>query len=85
MVSTGKYDAATKTYTFQGTFPNPVTGKDEKARQAVKVIDDNKHVFEMHGNDMGTGKEFKMMEITYTRTGAAPAFPAGTGADGAGR
>jgi hypothetical protein len=85
MLSTGKYDAASKTYTFQGTFSNPVTGKDEKARQVVKVIDDNKHVFEMHGNDMSNGKEFKMMEITYTRTGAAPAFPAGTGADAAGR
>ncbi len=85
MVSTGKYDAASKTFTFTGSFPNPITGKDEKAREVVKIIDDNKHVFEMYGNDMGTGKEYKMMEIIYTRTGAAPAFPTGTGADGAGR
>lgn len=76
MVSNGKYDPATKTFTMTGSFTNPVTKKDEKAREVVKIIDDNKHVMEMYGPDPATGKEYKMMEITYTRAGAAA--PAGT-------
>lgn len=75
MLSSGKYDAASKTFTMTGTYPNPITGKDEKAREVIKIVNNNKHTMEFYGNDMVTGKEYKMMEITYTRTGGAE--PAG--------
>lgn len=83
MLSTGKYDPATKTFTLNGTFTNPMTGQDEKAREVIKIIDDNKHVMEMWGASPTDGKDTKMMEITYTRPGKGPepAKPAGKDAD----
>ena len=66
MVSTGTADASGKTFTATGTVDDVVTGKPATFREATKVIDANTHVMEMFGADK-TGKEFKMMEIVYTR------------------
>jgi len=48
------------------TYKDPMTMKDTKVKMVGRKIDANKHVLEsfMIGED---GKEFKNMEITYTR------------------
>jgi hypothetical protein len=66
MYAEGTFDAATKTFTFLGDMPDPIAGKYVKVRNTEKWIDDSKWIMESHtkGKD---GKEFKNMEITYTR------------------
>lgn len=66
MVSAGSYDAAGKTMTLTADMDDFMTGKRVTMREVVRIVDANKHVFEMYGPDP-TGKEFKMMEIVYTR------------------
>ena len=44
---------------------DPIKGP-VKWRAVTKIVDDNTQVFEMYGTDK-TGKEEKMMEMTYTR------------------
>lgn len=48
------------------TQKDPMTGKDTKVKMVSRIIDDNKFTLEsyMIGDD---GKEFKTMEIVYTR------------------
>jgi hypothetical protein len=48
------------------TYKDPMTMKDTKVKMVARKIDANKHVLESFtiGDD---GKEFKNMEITYTR------------------
>lgn len=67
MLSTGSYDAGTKTFTLTGSFTDPM-GAEQKAREIIKVVSADKHVFEMWGAGPD-GKDFKMMEIVYTRPG----------------
>ena len=67
MTGTGTYDPAKKEITFKGESPDPLSGQLHKPWRAVtRIVSNDKHVFEMHvaGPD---GKEFKEMEITYTR------------------
>jgi hypothetical protein len=66
MNAEGTYDAATKTFKYTYEYPEPASGKYLKGRSVDKWIDDNKIVSEMYGQDK-TGKEIKMMEITFTR------------------
>jgi len=67
MVMRGKWDAATKTINLTGKQKNPVNGLECTMRQVYKIVDDNNEMMEMYGPDPKTGKEFKMMEIKYTR------------------
>lgn len=67
MASKGQMDAAGKVVTFVGWYPDVMQGmKDIKYKTVEKLISANEHVMEMYmvGDD---GKEFKTMEITYTR------------------
>ena len=64
-VSSGKYDEASGNYKYEGTMYDAMGGKDTKFTTVMKQIDDNNILFEMYGNF--EGKEFKMMEMTYTR------------------
>jgi hypothetical protein len=66
MISTGSADATGKVMTFTAEIDDVLTGKKAAVREVVRVIDNNKHVFEMYGPDK-SGKEFKTMEIVYTR------------------
>jgi hypothetical protein len=70
--SEGTYDAATKTLTSASEGLDPMTGKTKKSRDLVRIEGDDKMVREMwtKGPD---GKDFKVMEITYTRKAAAAA------------
>ena len=58
----GTYDAATKTITLTGTEQDPMTGKEMKMRETLKMVDDHTEVTAMY--DITGGKEIKMMEIT---------------------
>ena len=63
----GTWDDAAKAFNFKGKMVCPANGKECEMREVYKIIDDNTHVMEMYGPDMKTGKEFKGMEIKFTR------------------
>mgnify|MGYP000002783819 CR=1 FL=1 len=63
---TGSYDDAARVYTYEGQYPDPMTGKDKPMRIVMKVVDDNKHVSEFFDPAPG-GKWTKTMELSYTR------------------
>ncbi len=66
MVSTGHADPSGKVITMTGKMDDVVAGKTVTVREVNRVVDNDHTVFEMYGPDK-SGKEFKMMEITYTR------------------
>ena len=69
MQSSMQYDAATKTFAENGTFACPMTGeKDKWYRSVTKITDKDHYSMEMYFKD-DKGKEFKSMEILYTRAG----------------
>lgn len=63
-ISEGTYDAATKTFTYDGDY-DIAPGVKRKVRETVKVIDKDHHVMEWFENR--GGQEVKTMEISYTR------------------
>jgi hypothetical protein len=65
MISTGTMDND-HTWTFKGSMPDAMTGKDAPFEETITVKDKDHHTFEMRsaGPD---GKMFKMMEIAYSR------------------
>jgi hypothetical protein len=63
---TGTYDEATKTYTYDGTYPDPTAGKELPTRMAIRIVSANQHVMEWY-DPTPDGKWQKVMEITYTR------------------
>jgi hypothetical protein len=67
MDATGSYNAGTKTFTYNTNHSCPMAGKRVTGRSIEKWIDNDHMVMEMHGPWPETGKEYKMMEITYTR------------------
>lgn len=64
MMSTGTGDG--KSWTFKGSMPDPMTGKDAAMDEKITVLDADHHTMEMWspGPD---GKMFKSMEIAYSR------------------
>ncbi|MFQ5430276.1 MAG: DUF1579 domain-containing protein [Phycisphaerae bacterium] len=66
MADFGVCDESGKVFTFESTHPDPMTGKPVKMKSVTRVVNKDKHVFEMfrEGPD---GKMFKNLEITYTR------------------
>ncbi len=67
MNGTGELSADGKTLTRKYTFSCPLTKKPAVIRQVETNVDANTKKIEMFGNDPKSGKEFKMMEIAYTR------------------
>lgn len=68
MKNSGTYDPKTKTISSSGTFSCPMTGEKERwFRTELKIVSNDKHTYTSYGKDP-SGKEFKEMEITYTRT-----------------
>jgi hypothetical protein len=63
----GTWDEAAKAINFKGKMICPANGQECEMREVYKIIDDNTHVMEMYGPDMKTGKEYKSMEIKFTR------------------
>ena len=66
MTSEGTVDDTGKQFHMAGTFDDPMTGKQRAFRSISRLIDDNSYVEEMFYTD-DTGKEFKSVEVTYTR------------------
>lgn len=66
MTSEGECDKSGATFTVIGDYLDPMTGQSQKAKTVIKVLDQNKHLFEMYmvGPE---GEESKSMEITYLR------------------
>jgi len=64
----GVWNASTKSIEFKGKMTDPSRpGKDCNVREVFTFVDDNTQKMEMFGPDHKTGKEFKTMEINYTR------------------
>lgn len=66
MVMEGSYDEGTKTISTSGTMTDPMTGKDCTVRETMQFVDDNTQIMEMY-SEGPDGKEYKNMEIKYTR------------------
>jgi hypothetical protein len=66
MLSTGSLAADGKTWNFKATMADPVTGKDATSDEKITIIDADHHTLEMWGPGPD-GKNFKMMEIAYSR------------------
>ena len=66
MISRGTCDASGKVFTYSGTSTDPFTGQLKKDKSVVRIINNDKHVFEMFsfGPD---GREFQSLTVTYTR------------------
>ncbi|HEY0041490.1 MAG TPA: DUF1579 domain-containing protein [Flavisolibacter sp.] len=67
MTMKGTWDEATKSINLKGKMVCPANGIECEMREVYKIVDDNTHIMEMYGPDMKTGKEFKGMEIKFTR------------------
>jgi Protein of unknown function (DUF1579) len=65
MVSEGTCDAK-QACTYTGSWTHPVTKKLTKSRMATRWTSPTTQIFEMYGPDR-SGKEMKMLEITYTK------------------
>jgi len=66
MITEGPWDAASKSITLKGRMVDPTTGKNVDVKEIFKPIDNNYQVMEMFVTTPD-GKEFKTMEIKYTR------------------
>jgi len=66
MTSTGSIDGAGKVLTMKATTSDPATGKVTTADQKITIVDNDHHTIEMWGK-APDGKNFRMMEIQYTR------------------
>jgi hypothetical protein len=62
----GPWDAATKTVHLKGKSTDAMSGKQVNYREDFTIVDDNNQTLVMYAPDM-KGKEFKTMEIKYTR------------------
>ena len=67
MTTWGTWDDASKSITLTGSMKNPANGLECHMKEVFKMVDDNTQLMEMYGPDPQTGKEYKMMEIKYTR------------------
>jgi hypothetical protein len=66
MVMEGPWDETSQTMNLKGKTMDPETGYEMDARETFKIIDDNTQEMEMFLM-MPDGKEFKMMNIRFTR------------------
>ena len=67
MNGTGELSADGKTMTWIYTYNCPIRKAPAKMREVHRYTSDNAMTFEMYGDDPKTGKEYKMMEIQFTR------------------
>jgi len=72
MNGTGELSKDGKTINWSYNHYCPITKKPTTMRKIETLKGLNEMTLEMHGMDPKSGKEYKMMEISFTRTGAAP-------------
>jgi hypothetical protein len=70
LANLGSYDRTNDVVNFSGQYKDPWTGTKKKERGATRFISKDKHTLEICVTEPD-GKEFKMLEITYTRRAAA--------------
>jgi len=64
----GDWDASKKSIEFKGKMTDPTRpGKNCNMREVYTFVDDTHQTLEMYGPDSKTGKEYKTMEIKYTK------------------
>lgn len=67
LITRGRMDSSGKTLTTEGTYPDVTRNmKDSRVRLVFKLVDSDRHIFEMYMEDAG-GREFRNMEASYTR------------------
>lgn len=66
LTMTGASTDGGKTFVYTGEMDDVVQGKTVTFRNTARIVGADTHVMEMHGPD-ASGREFKMMEIVYTR------------------
>lgn len=76
MVGTGDRSSDGSTLTWTYTYNCPMKKKPTTMREVDRRTGKDSFTLEMFGPDMQTGKEFKMMEITFTRKPGSAAVPA---------
>jgi hypothetical protein len=69
MTAVGELDKTGTVLTCTDTYTDPQTGKVETMRDVMKLVDKDKKIDQMYAKGKD-GKEFLMMEITYTRVPA---------------
>ena len=67
MVAKGTFDPAKKTFTYTSSGFCPLAKKEVTFHMTEKWTDNDHYTLEMTGPWYKTGKDFKNMEITYTR------------------
>ncbi len=67
MIGTGQFNAANKTMMEEGNFSCPLVDGTRGYRTTMKIQDNDHYSYEMYMTDVDSGKEFKAMEINYTR------------------
>ncbi len=65
--TSGTMSADGKTLTLTGTSTDLMTGKPVNIREVITFNNLNSTTWEFYRSDSGTGNEFKMMQIEYTR------------------
>jgi hypothetical protein len=65
--TSGSLDTSRKIKIESGIWDDFMTGGKSKVKWVTKIIDDNNYRFDMYNEDPKTGKEFKSVEIVYTR------------------
>ncbi|HUU82717.1 MAG TPA: DUF1579 family protein [Phycisphaerae bacterium] len=66
MITTGTCDSSGKEFTFSGEYDDVVTGKTKKGKSVIRIINENKLVWEGY-DTTEDGTEYQSMEIAYTR------------------
>ena len=74
MVMEGGWKEPNKIIEMTGKQADPLTGKDIKMRELFRFIDDNNQTLEMYSTPLAS-KEYKSMEIKYTRKPLPPHPP----------
>ena len=69
LTNLGTYDQAKDVVNFTGRYKDPWSGTQKKERGVTRFLSKDKHVLEIYMTEPD-GKEFKMLEITYTRQAA---------------
>jgi hypothetical protein len=67
MVGAGELSSDGKTLTWEYTYNCPIRKKPTTMREVERRTGPNTTVLEMYGPHLETGKEYKMMEIAFTR------------------
>ena len=73
MDGTGEISPDHKTLTWTMNYTDPVTHKAGTMKEVDHFISDDESRMEMFGENPMDGKEMKMLEISFKRTGKAPA------------